>query len=60
MRPKISEDGSRRLTVGLSHDMIDRIDYWRGRAPGVPARSDAIRLLIAKGLEAQAASDAAA
>jgi metal-responsive CopG/Arc/MetJ family transcriptional regulator len=50
-RPKIM-DNPTRMEMRFPAAMVDSVDRWRGRLPGVPSRCEAVRRLIEKGLEA--------
>lgn len=49
-----------RIQLVAPREWADRVDEWRGRQPGVPNRSAAIRALVERGLEAERAEAAAA
>src|SRR5262249_36291328 len=45
----------KRLLLAVSEDFLRNLDEWRRRQPGViPTRSDAIRYLVERGIEATA------
>lgn len=51
-RPKLDPDSdSERLQLVAPRSWIDRVDEWRRNQPGIPSRSEAIRLLVEKGLD---------
>jgi hypothetical protein len=50
--PKLDDDGIKRLQLVIGQKLLLRIDAWRGRQPGVPNVSQAIRLLIETALDA--------
>ncbi len=39
------------LSLPISKEMVEAIDRWRGRQPGVPSRSEAIRRMIQNSLD---------
>jgi len=43
---RMSELKSLRLQMVITPSQVARIDQWRGREPGVPSRSEAIRQLV--------------
>jgi metal-responsive CopG/Arc/MetJ family transcriptional regulator len=43
----------RRILLNAPEALVERLDVWRGRQPGVPNRSQAIRLLIERALDAE-------
>jgi hypothetical protein len=43
-----------RLNLIAPVDWLKRIDQWRRRQPNLPTRSEAIRTLVERGLEAEA------
>jgi hypothetical protein len=50
MRPKLADD-VHRFTMLVPRALIDRIDAWRGRQPGVPNLSEAVRQLLEQSLD---------
>ncbi|HEY0568485.1 MAG TPA: hypothetical protein VGD13_10250 [Xanthobacteraceae bacterium] len=46
---------SRRFEMRFESGMIDRIDGWRAKQPGLPPRAEAIRRLVDQGLKNDAA-----
>jgi uncharacterized protein len=46
---------SRRFEMRFDRSMIERIDGWRAKQPGLPARAEAIRRLVDHGLKAGSA-----
>ena len=40
------------MTLRLSYELRDRVDRWRGQHPDALSRSEALRLLVVKGLKA--------
>jgi hypothetical protein len=53
-RPKI--DGTvKRLNMYATEELMQRVDEWRSRQPGVPSASEAIRRLLEFGLDNPAA-----
>lgn len=46
---------SRRFEMRFDSDMIERIDGWRAKQPGLPPRAEAIRRLVEQGLKASGA-----
>ena len=41
-----------RIPIMMSVPEVERIDQWRGKQPGIPARAEAIRRLVEKALDA--------
>jgi hypothetical protein len=56
MPPKL-DDEIKRLQLVVPMKLILRIDAWRGRQPGVPNTSHAIRTLVEMALDADASGD---
>ena len=48
-----------RLNLIAPVDWLKRIDAWRRHQPNLPSRSEAIRTLVDRGLEAEAQGDKA-
>jgi hypothetical protein len=46
---------TRRFEMRFDRGMIERIDGWRAKQPGLPARAEAIRRLVDHGLKAGSA-----
>ena len=46
---------SEQMRARMSRDLIDRIDVWRREQPDLPGRPEAIRRLVEKALDAEAA-----
>ncbi len=55
--PKLDDDGIKRLQLVIGQKLLLRIDAWRGRQPGVPNVSQAIRLLIEMSLDRESSGD---
>lgn len=45
---------SERMQLVISQAELDAIDKWRGQKLPIPSRSKAVRVLVKKGLEAEA------
>jgi metal-responsive CopG/Arc/MetJ family transcriptional regulator len=45
---------SERVQAMLTHEELVALDDWRRRQPSIPSRSEAIRRLVAAGLDAYA------
>lgn len=56
MPPKLDDD-IKRLQLVVGQKLLLRIDAWRGRQPGVPNTSQAIRKLVEMALDAADAGD---
>lgn len=52
MPPKLDTEDSERLQLVAPPSWIARIDDWRRRQPKIANRSEAIRLLVEKALDA--------
>ena len=39
-----------RIQLVIGPDLVEKVDEWRGKQPGVPNRSKAIRMLLAQSL----------
>ncbi len=51
-RPRI--DGTvKRLNMYATEELMERVDEWRARQPGVPSVSEAVRKLLEHGLDSQ-------
>ena len=55
--PKLDDDGIKRLQLVIGQKLLLRNDAWRGRQPGVPNVSQAIRLLIEMSLDRESSGD---
>jgi chorismate mutase len=44
------EKKDQRIPIMMSAREVDAIDAWRAKQPGLPARAEAVRRLIEKGL----------
>jgi len=53
MPPKLANE-IKKSNLILPGELFKRIDAWRGRQPGVPNRSEAIRKLIETSLDVAA------
>jgi metal-responsive CopG/Arc/MetJ family transcriptional regulator len=42
-----------RWLIAVDNAMADRVDEWRGKQRPIPNRSEAVRQLIAKAIEAE-------
>jgi hypothetical protein len=56
MPPKLANK-IKKMNLILPDELVKRIDAWRGRQPGVPNASVAIRQLIEQSLDAADAAD---
>jgi metal-responsive CopG/Arc/MetJ family transcriptional regulator len=43
-----------RLNLIVAADWVKRVDAWRRQQPSLPSRSEAIRQLVERGLDAEA------
>lgn len=43
-----------RLNLIVATDWVRRVDAWRRHQPSIPSRSEAIRQLVERGLDAEA------
>lgn len=43
-----------RIPIMMSVPEVERIDQWRAKQPGIPARAEAIRRLVDKALDEDA------
>ncbi len=50
-RPREMENPTR-LEMRIPTSLVEEVDRWRGVQPGVPGRSEAVRRLVEKGLNA--------
>lgn len=48
MKPELK---SVRFIFSAEPSLIEKVDKWRGKQPGVPTRAEAVRRLILKGLQ---------
>jgi hypothetical protein len=48
--PMADEKKDQRIPIMMSSREVETIDAWRAKQPGVPARAEAIRRLVEKGL----------
>jgi hypothetical protein len=49
----VDQKKDQRIPVMMSLSEVARIDEWRSKQSGIPARAEAIRRLIEKGLNAK-------
>lgn len=47
-----TEKKDQRIPIMMSASEVALIDQWRAKQPGIPARAEAIRRLVEKGLAA--------
>lgn len=54
MPPRLDPDSvTARVQIVAPPPWIERVDTWRGKQKPIPSRSEAIRALVQRGLEAE-------
>lgn len=54
MPPKLDEGApTERVQIVAPQPWIDRVEEWRRKQPRIPSRSEAIRLLVERALDAE-------